>query len=389
MGFAEANPMRTSQNSGHGQPVAQFSRCLLSAIFGALFLCFGLTAQADEPPETLAKERQFKIGVSRLEQLGPSDYAFLRRYFETPGYGHYVAPNEVQPNLMLPLVANLPPGTLVSVGTQRCFMAAATVTRVHSARCFDYSHGVLIFNLLNARLIEVAQDVDDYRALVVSASAREWYARFTDAGFRISPEQLGWLFQFWSLRFHRNPFYRLFKQPPTPLTFADMNYMYDQQRFARLQQLIRTGKLVFDWIDVTSAEHIAALTKDLLKRNERVSLLDLSNIVGWTGFDQVVPTLLTLAPVSLPESLVMLTDIDSGPFWTYGTFKLRDPKLAGYVKSATTVRFTLTPPNATARDLDIQTSRFDCRGLDCTRYHAEFLELAKAWTAFIDGKSEP
>ena len=158
------------------------------------------------------------IGMQSLAQLSDDQFAAFAANVGDPHYGQYVAPNELQPELMFPLVADAPPGTLVSVGTQRCFMAAVAMSKIASARCFDIDHGVLIFNLLNVDLARVARDRHDFLFMAKDAPLAEWRKRFDP---EIPQERIATLFRFWKIRFRDNPFNAFFSNPPRDLVFEN------------------------------------------------------------------------------------------------------------------------------------------------------------------------
>lgn len=354
------------------------------------FICQAVLAMApvfSSASEVIAHQK-FRIGVQVLEELTAYDYQILAQHRGDAYYGQYVAPNELQPWLMRPLIKGLPPGTLVSVGTQRCFMAAASELQFVAAHCFDYSHAVLVFNLIEARLIELAHDRSDLLFLALSAKEDEWQKRFSAYGSDLTSEQIGTLFEFWQLRFRMNPLNELFTAPPERLIFSDMNYLYSDQPFHRLKTMIKNHALYFDWIDVTQPNHLKALSEFMLSHNQRINVIDTSNIIEWTGAPGLLKPLKNLSEVRATSSIVLQTVGVNNILWTYFAFDWTDQNIRQFDRMQEEV-------NGERRDLISYLSRFfpvtsnklDSQTNNCKKATNKLMSIVPRWEAYL-GSSE-
>jgi hypothetical protein len=267
----------------------------------------------------------FRININTLEELTDEDLAVVKAHKFDGQYGAYVAPNELQPKEMLPLVADVPVGSLVSVGTQRCLMAGAKLSQIAKVHCYDISHGVLVFNLINAKLIAIAKNRQDFLDLANKASLQDWRERLSQLHFKDDTMQD--LFEFWRYHFRSNPMNQLFARPPTSVFFDEMNYGYDDALFTRLQKMILAHDVTFDWIDLTSSNGISALVKSMRRNGEILSILDLSNVPEYTMFTPLTPALVAFAKISTPDTVILQTTENGSGLWFYSAFKMTEQNL--------------------------------------------------------------
>lgn len=315
----------------------------------------------------------FRVGVRSLEELSQEDFDVLKAHKTDGRYGNYVAPNEWQPAMMLPLMVSAPEGSLVSVGTQRCLMSAAKIKNILKAHCYDMSHGVLMFNLLNAKLIATAKDRRDFVFLALKAESSVWKKRLSNSA--LTQERIQDLFDFWNHHFRVNPLNRLFIQRPTRLKFAEMNYLYDDALFARLQKMIHAGDISFDWLDITNKDAILALVNLLKQNGETLSIIDFSNIPEWTTFSPIAKALVEFIPISRPETVALETT-EQDIWWTYFAFDLTEEnqqKVKTYPADADAISYFLmrsSSPNFKGRDVDA--------------FKAELMGIQKEWDRYLD-----
>jgi len=318
----------------------------------------------------------FRIGVRSLEELAQDDFDVLKARKTDGHYGNYVAPNEWQPALMLPLLVSAPTGSLVSVGTQRCLMTAAKIKRILKAHCYDMSHGVLMFNLLNAKLIASAKDRRDFLFLALKASSAVWKKRLSNAA--LGDERIQDLFDFWNYHFRVNPLNRFFTESPTRFKFGEMNYLYDDALFVRLQKMIRAGDITFDWLDVKNTAAIQALVKSMKANGETLSIIDFSNIPEWITFTPIATALNEFVSISRPETVVLQT-IEEDVRWTYFAFDLTNEnqqKLKTYPAGADAMAYFL-----------MRSSTPNFEGRDYEAFKVELKKLEKDWSLYLGSEN--
>lgn len=322
-----------------------------------------------------------KIGLKALENLSHEEFAILHEHTLDTRFGQYVAPNEMQPELMLPLTQNAKPGTLVSVGTQRCFMAAAKLTQITKIHCFDMDLGIVFFDLLNIRLLELAKDRRDFLWLTLDAPVEEWRKRFSSSP--MTTEMVDDLYEFWNLRFRINPLNRFFIRTPAPMTFAEMNYLYDDLLFSRVQELARAHAFAIDWINIIRMNQVSELVDAMKSEGDSLSILDLSNVADWTGSPALAKPILTLGQVGNPNTIILQTAVEN-LYWIFGSFTLTNENKSHLQSDNLPKDYVLQEGTPLNELFSMKISRLQCNNrTECAKFKQELESVTRDWDEYL------
>lgn len=251
-------------------------------------------------------------------------------------YLSFLGPNEHHPALLEPHLAGAPEGVYVGVGTERTLMAAALMPHVTAVLQTDCDPDVVLYNQINAALLAVAEDRQDYLQLRLhpiqpdgswlwdqrvapqtgmaqdAQDARETLSDIENRVFWKSRVVNDALRQF--RRFHRAPpeSESACTTPGNPFV-RFVHYLYDDRHFATLQRLARANKIRPTHLDFCNAPAVQSLFDGLHATRQPVSVLDLSN-AWWERYiprPQFFPILRHFREIASPTSLLILTHLNT------------------------------------------------------------------------------
>jgi hypothetical protein len=181
---------------------------------------------------------------------------------------------------MLPTLQIAQPGTLVSVGTERAFMAAANSPSIDSLIIIDRSEAIVTYDRINVLLLKMAKSREHYLRLRLHPEESEWSAMAQEAGLSSGDKELlSTYIDQWKTYVTSGRLFTKFHRPPTSETsaFAGVNYLFDDKSFARIQNLARANRIQIHHFDLEDSEKVNAVVSELKQSGRTVSILDISN----------------------------------------------------------------------------------------------------------------
>jgi hypothetical protein len=256
----------------------------------------------------------------------PSTYDFQKKY-------GYFWPNEYIQKEVQPVLAKVPAGAYLSVGTDRGFMGAALSPEVTHLLLTDACADIVLFNQINTALIQIAKDREDYVQLRLSVGkqARSLWKTRARTFSQLDSESYSLLmdpenFHLWQkkvagsthanfLLFHaRNPYEArdsegaLIANPDEPYAFA--NYLYEDKLFYKLQEMARNGRIRSLQVDYNHVGQVDRLMQSLQRSGIPLSVLDLSNAwdPAYIKRENLKKVLLSASTISQSKSLFLITE---------------------------------------------------------------------------------
>lgn len=198
------------------------------------------------------------------------------------GRGYFLAPNERRPQEAADILAGADPGMFISVGTERGFVEASIGKDVSHLLLVDNNRDVVLFNRLNAALIGVAKDLDDYIHLRFASSATEWVARSRGRGKALYKDLLrhphAW--DWWKAMVRENKHLSEFHGTRNQYEngwFEGVSYLREQDRFKKLKKLASSGKIQAEFVELASEPDVSKLAEGIRKCGLPVGAVDISN----------------------------------------------------------------------------------------------------------------
>ncbi len=225
--------------------------------------------------------------VAPAESLEIWGLESIYRAPEPGGEDSFIAPNERDPQIGLEIFNEAGPGVYLSVGTERGFLSSALAERATSLLLVDIDPRVVFYNNVNIALLKLAKDREDYLALRLTASSQTWAERalqspraaLSHVERELLQDSESWAW--WTSQVRENPRFGPFHQPGHgPNTFENVNYLFSDALFERVQSLSVAGKIQSFRIDLSDAVVTSRLFRDLERTGESISVLDISN--AWT-----------------------------------------------------------------------------------------------------------
>ena len=241
--------------------------------------------------------------------------------------GGFVDPTEHNVADAAPILAHAPEGLYVAVGLERAFLGAGLTPKANGLVVLDSDPTVVENAEYNAALLALARDRVDYLKLRFEATQGEILLRLRQADIpenyrkilTSAPLRAQFLaFQEEAGRFPgRVTGFDLLRRPPGPqLAFRGANYLHDDALFSRLQAMARRGRIRALHVDIGNAATVTALKEALAGAQERISVLDISDV--WFAAEGATRTsflarprtkalLAELAAVAPKDGIVLMT----------------------------------------------------------------------------------
>jgi hypothetical protein len=247
--------------------------------------------------------------------------------------GSYVVPNERRPQDARPVLEKASHGIYVAVGTERGFIGAA-LANADRLVLLDRDPQVVLFNRINAALLRISRDREDYLHLRRSATEAEWKERIAslpvdsaDRAILAGTQYWRWWknqasqWKWWRNNVRHGPGFSLNGDPwgfrslhrgeSEDHEFEDANYLYDEVLFSRLQRLARQRRIESHLLSLSSGESTQKLVAAIRTAapNERISVLDLSNTWNdaYLRSHGVAAVIETFGSCMTGDSMVLLT----------------------------------------------------------------------------------
>lgn len=297
-------------------------------VFFVLVLCSASSFATERGADSsfiYANGNDFALGLQDLKSLTSRDYQTLEMGLAhnrsssnlmNQNYGQYIFPNEVQPYLVRNVLRTYPEiDRLIAVGSERCFLHAVFLNIKEKVYCYDYDHGVVMFNLINSALIAAARDLEEYRSLRLTAGFEVFQRALLP--YVTDSQKLWLLFQFWQERVRNNPALEvLFHRPPTRSFFEGANYLYNEKLFLKVKAMIDRKMFVFTWINVIDKASMALFWRNAL--SPHTNLIDFSNIANHIGQNETVEFIRDLSRQRSNLNLFLWTiNTDAALAWEY------------------------------------------------------------------------
>ena len=281
----------------------------------------------------------------------------------------YIEPNEEYPCLATAFYKRGTGRPLLSVGTERGFMAAG-VAKASSLYLFDYDADVAVYNWINLILLKAANDRAHYFELRLKASLEDWLDAFSkndEISALFSNEDLEKLYSYWNtnVTFRLNtddrflkefytfrtldetfpaPFAHLHYNQSTPLLnkkitfedgsevsvkankYANFNYLYDDSLFKRVKELADQNKVYIYLGDLTDPDQVKNIVNDVLP--QQFGVIDTSNALdfvnSWDNYSRMnnmsYKKFLGNGILSFLETMSPATDKETWFVWTTITY---------------------------------------------------------------------
>ncbi len=244
----------------------------------------------------------------------------------------FLTPNEVNPELIKPVVANAPEGAYATVGTERGFIQAALAPHITDLYFLDREPGTILYNDINTELLRatwqenlsVTENRLRYIHYRLEATAEEWK--------QISQNLLSEQKNFdWFTKSVRGRGFQDFNRPPKTsflAAFRNANYLFDDQMFGKLQKMALDGKIRSLQLDlgsnggVLNKKGVQEFLALLEQRKTPLAVFDLSNAwsrkyLGPQNTDELVK-MLSSSSAAKPESVFVITDYRKNQFYKNG-----------------------------------------------------------------------
>lgn len=222
----------------------------------------------------------------------------------------YVHPNELDPIRAKEIWQAVAPGGVhLSVGSERSFVAAGLIRGVDTLLLTDIDPEVVQYNRVNALLLKLSTDREDYVALR-TAKLSEWKRRANSAD--ISPAETDLLLRghrFWSSLYKElNPLLAplLDRSSSHGKTFQEANYLRYEAQFNRIQELAKRNAIWTLHINLFDSSNTKTLSGFLASKRKSIHSLDVSN--AWTyRVASDLRFVKNFSEASTPDTLVVLT----------------------------------------------------------------------------------
>ncbi len=237
-----------------------------------------------------------------------------------PGKGNgFIVPNEKNIGGVRSTFAEAPTGIYVSVGTERGFMGAALTGKATKALVLvDLDPRVLLFNLLNKSLLELALDRQDYLEMRLRSSFEtiairaKTSASLSSEGREIlsNPENWTW----WTSNVQKHVEWREFHDP-AQLSYRDANYLFDDGLFNSISALAKQGQIFVYNSNLKSDDVRTKLLGLSRALNVRLGVFDFSNAwdEGYLGLQTTVGILSSLKDITGPKTYFVFTYLTANP----------------------------------------------------------------------------
>lgn len=263
-----------------------------------------------------------------LTELGPNEGRdFHPADLDEPGI--YVGPNEPDPRLQIPLLADAPSGVQMAVGTERGWIGYALNPRATHLLLVDRDVGVRTFNQINLALLQVSRSREDYLELRLKAGPEVWRQRIQGSSLEkellplFKDNDLAW--EWWQEYVRKGVAFQSLHSPPRGAAwpFAQANYLYDDALWRRVHEVATDHRVEALAVDFKAPQKLAKVSQSLERRGLKISVFDLSN-AWWdvyTGPEVLGTTLETLGHNTQKGSLIVLTHkplgVQSETAWLY------------------------------------------------------------------------
>ncbi|CAN5691672.1 hypothetical protein BH10BDE1_BH10BDE1_01320 [soil metagenome] len=232
---------------------------------------------------------------------------------ETKNGTGFIVPNEKNIGDVRSLFSVAPSGVFVTVGTERGFISAAmTGKATKSLVLVDRDPKVLLFNLVNKSLLELAKDRSDYvdmrlRASFEIVSNRAIHSSSLSSEARdilSSRENWSW----WTEQVQKSSAWTEFHDP-AQTNFKNANYLFDEQLFNSISALAKVGRIFVFNADLKS-DDLLLKVQDLSRTlGLRLAVLDFSNAwdEGYIGLNGTSSIISSMKNMTAPETLYVFT----------------------------------------------------------------------------------
>jgi hypothetical protein len=244
----------------------------------------------------------------------------------------FLAPNEVNPELIKSVVANSPEGAYATVGTERGFIQAALAPHITDLYFLDREAGTVLYNDINTELLRASWQenlsIDENRLRYVHYRLEATFEEWQKTGQKLLSEQKNFD---WFTKSVRGRAFHDFNTPPKNsrlAAFRNANYLYDDRMFGKIQKMALDGKIHSLQLDLGSNE--GSLNKKgvqefltlLEQRKTPLAVFDLSNAwsrkyLGPQNTAELVE-LLAASPVTTNDSVFVITDYRRNQFYKNG-----------------------------------------------------------------------
>ena len=208
----------------------------------------------------------------------------------TAGKGIYAVPNELTPIKAIPVLRRAPSGAYLSIGTERGFMSASLSPQITSLICFDYDHGAVLYDLVNAGLLKLSKNRHDYLNLRLTENFEQWRNRMKQIPLRAEIKQVlekEETFQWWTTNVRERGDFVEFHEPAPSAAkaypYKGANYLYDDVLFQRIHDLAMKDKISAFAVDLRDPSQVQALADAIRANNESLAIIDISNVWQWFG----------------------------------------------------------------------------------------------------------
>lgn len=191
----------------------------------------------------------------------------------------HIRPNEIQPEMMIPLLKGAPAGAIVSVGAERGFIATSLAPHLEQIFLVDVNQGVQLYNLINIELLKANANAESFRQAKLRPGM-EFFQKVADCPrLGLTAAQL---MAFWEdhvphetrlrMLMRGAPYHRA--RMPFP---REANYHINENLYQRLRRLALQDRIRVFNLDLRSKSEVQNFVEAMLIDKIRLSVIDLSN----------------------------------------------------------------------------------------------------------------
>ncbi len=227
--------------------------------------------------------------------------------------GYFILPTENNPENATPFLERAPYGVYIGVGTDRIFNLASYSGKTSRIIFADYDRKVVEFNRINAALVRISSNLEEYRDLRLGR--KTW----TEVESRLSETSMNDVLRAsvtmksyaeFTRRSQDQKFEPLLGDAKISGRIPDhINYTANPEQFSRLKKLADADLIEVYHADLSSEEFVHSLSTALASKNENISVLDLSD-TWWGEFLNPIGTKLLVSKLrkNAHNGIVLMTD---------------------------------------------------------------------------------
>jgi len=236
------------------------------------------------------------------------------------GEMEFLAPNEINPALALPVFKQAPAGMYITVGTERGFLSAASSPAITHLLIIDSNPLITYYNLINRSLLKISSDRKDYLNLRLKANLDEWNRRMSQLGsddLILTSKEFNWWRDYvrgelpgeegWFTLFHTD--FHAMKSRLSYAPFKGVNYLYDDKLFKKISSMAKANMISVLIGNLTDPKLITGIMKKMKADRVLLSIFDWSN-AWWPKFTprkDLTETMVKYLTLAHPHGLMLMT----------------------------------------------------------------------------------